>query len=451
MDINKWRAKNATYKHYAHFDARVSLNDVWDKVTNPDFIKSHGFYPLIKYTKHSKKYTDKSDRKFKVKDREICYSAHIDRCIFQYYSYLLNERYNQRVKHDNIDMVAVAYRNELGLNNIHFSKIAYDKIRSFSSCYIIVGDFTDFFGSLDHLYLKKMICNLLDVKKLPDNYYTVFKNITKYSTWALSDLLKINGLKDTKSDREKLNQKRTVITPEEFKRYKKKRIVQNKNSFGIPQGTAISAVLANVYMLEADKTINEKVIANNGLYMRYSDDFIIVIPKDKDNFKVFYDWLFTFLKKIPNVKLSPEKTKIYHYSDNAVMSCNSLFQEGVENSNNIINFLGFSFNGKEVCIRASTISKYYNKMYRKARTIRKRRGISYYGNKISCKNLYQKYSVKGAIIRRENGKKNLITGNFLTYVYRANKIYRNNEPIMKHTKHHMFKIHKAIYQNKEPS
>ncbi len=90
-------------------------------------------------------------------------------------------------------------------------------------------------------------------------------------------------------------------------------------------------------------------------------------------------------------------------------------------------------------------------MYRKARTIRKRRGISYYGNKISCKNLYQKYSVKGAKIRRENGKKNLITGNFLTYVYRANKIYRNNEPIMKHTKHHMFKIHKAIYQNKEPS
>ncbi|QHT59337.1 hypothetical protein GXP70_04700 [Paenibacillus lycopersici] len=49
-------------------------------------------------------------------------------------------------------------------------------------------------------------------------------------------------------------------------------------SKGIPQGTAISEVLANVYAIEFDEVINTYVTGLGGIYRRYSDDIIVVIP-----------------------------------------------------------------------------------------------------------------------------------------------------------------------------
>lgn len=39
-------------KGYAHFDLRTSLRnpDVQEKVCDPDWVSSHGFYPFIKFT-----------------------------------------------------------------------------------------------------------------------------------------------------------------------------------------------------------------------------------------------------------------------------------------------------------------------------------------------------------------------------------------------------------------
>ena len=49
-------------------------------------------------------------------------------------------------------MVAVAYRTDLHKNNIHFAKVAVDFIRESGPCYIMIGDFTNFFDNLDHRY-----------------------------------------------------------------------------------------------------------------------------------------------------------------------------------------------------------------------------------------------------------------------------------------------------------
>ena len=56
----------------------------------------------------------------------------------------------------------------------HIRKDAFDAIRSFSQCFILVGDFTDFFNNIEHQYLKKMICKVLDVECLPKDYFSVF-------------------------------------------------------------------------------------------------------------------------------------------------------------------------------------------------------------------------------------------------------------------------------------
>ena len=59
---------------------------------------------------------------------------------------------------------------------------------------------------------------------------------------------------------------------------------------------------------------------------------------------------------------------------------------------------------------AKTVSKHYQRMRKKAKTIAKSGGYTKRGNHISKKNLYMKYSVRGSTRK---------PGNFLTYVNSA--------------------------------
>ena len=153
MDLEDWKITHGRRRNYAHFDSKVSLNEVWGYINNPKNVAKHGFYPFIHYTLKFEKYSRNKGKV--IKERELCYSAHIDRLIFQLYGYYLNQIYNSKVDKEGISNAAIAYRDNLGKNNIHFAKQAIDFIRQNECCYIIVGDFTKFFDSLDHKYLKK--------------------------------------------------------------------------------------------------------------------------------------------------------------------------------------------------------------------------------------------------------------------------------------------------------
>ena len=181
MDRNEWKEKQAKKPapQYTHFDRRISLVQCFKYVTSPEKISRHGFYPFIHYTIKSRKVKD--GRKEKPKERQIYYAAHLDAWIYRYYSYLINEAYNRRVKVEDIDDVAVAYRTDLGKSNIQFAKTAFDHIRKACVCYVMIGDFTDFFDNLNHVYLKKQLCDLLSVNRLPDDFYAVYKNVTHFS------------------------------------------------------------------------------------------------------------------------------------------------------------------------------------------------------------------------------------------------------------------------------
>lgn len=334
MDFKDWKEKNKKAKNYAHFDLKVSLENVLEYIKNPKNIAKHGFYPFIQYEKRYVKYGRNGVRE---KIRRLCYSSHIDRYIYSYYGYMINEKYNEYMAKRNIDKVAIAYRNNLGKNNIHFAKDAFDFIRKMNKCIVIIGDFTDFFDSLNHIYLKSRLCELLECDKLENDYYAVFKNITKYSVWNLTDLLELNSLEDTMQGRKILNSRDRVLSKEDFKKYAKRFItvpnVEKKKDCGIPQGAAISAVLANVYMMKVDEEIQRLVSEYDGLYMRYSDDFIIVLSeqkcKDLDNVIV------EIREKIKLVKLTlqDEKTKCYRYENFRVLNC--------DGEKTAIDYLGF--------------------------------------------------------------------------------------------------------------
>lgn len=102
-----------------------------------------------------------------------------------------------------------------------------------------------------------------------------------------------------------------------------------------------------------------------------------------------------------------------------------------------MNFLGFTFDGEKVSLRAKTVSKYYQRLRKKAKTISKSGGYTKRGNHISKKNLYMKYSVRGS-----TGK----PGNFLTYVNSAQTPDRfgENERIGIVSKRNMQKIRKFL-------
>lgn len=424
-------------KQYAHFDYRTDIGREKDYIVCPDNIAKHGFYPFIHYEKRMIKYNKEKGRKEKTRD--ICYAAHIDRCIFQYYSYNLNEIYNNRIKELEIDMVPIAYRTDLKQSNVHFAERAFDFIKASSTCFVMIGDFTSFFDRLDHRYLKQRWCDLLQVGTLPDDHYAVFKNITRYSKWELTDLLEINGLPDTDTGRRKLNDQALVITKEQFKQYRS-HTQRNVNDYGIPQGSPISALLANIYMIDVDKAIHDLVSELNGMYMRYSDDFIIVLPLSASEItREKINCIIRLLNNTPGLTLEPNKTQFFQYEDGKLENCGETMGIEADCSNRFINFLGFTFDGKKVSIRSKTTSKYYYRMYRKAKNIAATGGYSPRGKHISGKNLYERYSIKGAF-----GQK----GNYLTYINRSLKVFGSNEDIDRDTKRHMQKIRKRLKREK---
>lgn len=499
MDIEKWKQKNSQPAGYAHFDAKFGLNSAWNYVSNPIKISQHSFFPFIYHQQISYKFSKNNYQKDNVyktgvseKIRPICYSSHIDRCIYKYYGFLLNEKYNEYTKKYDFTNSVVAYRTNLHKNNVHFAKQAFDFIKN-QNCSIMVGDFKGFFDNLDHIYLKKNLCKVLGVTTLSDDWYAVFKNITKYSKWDLISLLKINALIcDTDLDKLKrvraqaltgktrkarihlrklsskinlLNQQDLVLTKEQFKKYKKTYLQKNvppsddvnQKVRGIPQGSAISAVLSNVYMIEFDSIIYEYVNKFNGLYLRYSDDFIIIMPNNctllLNDLKIF---IFNLVDNITGIELQNDKTQLYSFQNNLITNISN--EDNHFNSS--IDYLGFVFDGKEITIRPKTISKYYYRMYRKLNFIVKCGGYTKKGKNISCSELYRVYTQKGRNGQYDNSllpekiikidKNNPYkSGNFLSYVDKSDRIFNPDdsivrEPINKHIQRHMLKIRRKI-------
>lgn len=416
-------------KPYAHFDLRVSLSmpSIRKYVMDRTKIVTHSFYPFIHFEKKNSRYGKKGPKK----PRELYYCSHLDRCVYQRYAFLLNYQYSIWACENNIDDVAIAYRDNLGKNNIDFAKDAFDAIRSFPQCFILVGDFTNFFDNLEHQYLKKMMCEVLGVERLPQDYFSVFKNITRFSSWDWKDIVKAAGENIAERGvRKKINSKETVLTKEQFQKNKKD-IKKNISGVGVPQGAPISAVLSNIYMIKFDKDIKRYVICKGGIYMRYSDDFIIVLPYERDaEIADFTSYIFSYVESMKGlIDLQKEKTSCYTYKDKVIY-------EGDQPSS--INYLGFLFDGKSIRIRPRAITKYYYRMRRKAHTIGRSNWTSSKGRRISAKELYSIYS--------RNDEKQT----FIDYARKAKGILKlNAQEANALIKHHKRKIAMAIKEGQK--
>lgn len=472
---------------YPHIGTPLTWDDkkrICSYVKNKSKISKHSFHPFIHktivsrklrkiYDKNGNLLNDGKREVLKPKVRDLYYSNHLDANIFSYYAHLLSKMYEKVLKEKKLNEVVTAYRKiplyengSLIRNkcNIDFAnevfKFIIDNVDKNIVC--ITLDIKSFFDNLNHNILKDAWNYVCKTEKLDEDHYAIFKNITKFSFVEEKDLFKLfqdkiiiktkSGIEKKKRvKRLKYLQNQNAIAfcdRNDIHTIRKKGLIRsnkhtnsNIRNVGICQGSPISSVLANIYMLEFDEHINSEVFKLEGLYRRYSDD-IVIICNVEDKQELIQLINYEIINKA-KLEIQEDKTRIYHIKRiNDRIQCYREFN-GILNENSIkwdIEYLGFSFNGQITYLKTSALGKYFRKMKLATRRCR------YFSNSIRNKSngqifkrrLFKKFSYIGA--RRKSKYERvkgttdcwrkthkLNWGNFITYAKLASKTMINNK------------------------
>src|SRR5690625_6108600 len=101
---------------------------------------------------------------------------------------------------------------------------------------------------MEQTILKRRFAEVLEVVGLSDKKYKVYKSVTRYSYYNKQLL---NQQLGTDKQIKKHKQLAYFANEKDFREFRKKhKVNRNSKKYGIPQGTALSAVLSNVYRSE---------------------------------------------------------------------------------------------------------------------------------------------------------------------------------------------------------
>lgn len=392
---------------YLHFDKPISEEHALNIVTNPHAVATHSFLPFITFNSTTfKVQKDKGTNAINktIKERPIAYSSHVDSHIYSYYASILNKLYEEELKRSNIASNVLAFR-ALNKSNIEFAYDAFQEIAKRGDCSAVALDLSKFFDTLDHSFLKSAWCRLLSTDNLPDDHYAVYKAITKFSKVDKNEVYELMGVpKNNARHTKKI--KKQICSFDDFRNKVRRAnlIIPNKANFGIPQGSPISALLSNIYMLEFDIEMKQYVSSLGGAYFRYCDDMLFIVPThEKNNVAGEAEKRLFRLK----VSLNTKKTEIrdFFITPKKIM-CDKPLQ-----------YLGFIFDGSNIFLRSSSLSRYSDRM---KRGVRLAKATMKSKNKLrESKGLPKKELFKEKVFARYShvGKRN-----FLTYGYRASRI-----------------------------
>jgi len=242
-------------KVYRHFDHPLCRSDAEVLVHNFNKNTSHSFLPLLTFQKKERRFrSGENGPVVSTKTRALAYSSNRDNCLYSYYASMLSDAYEGYIKASKIDHVVLAYRT--GGSNITHAAAAFEEIRSRGFCAAITFDITKFFDSIDHAVLKSNWSRVLGVTHLPEDHYKIFRSITAFATVEKSKCLERLGFHPRTADKDL---PRPLCTIEDFRNKVRgddgtcsNLVETNRKSFGIPQGTAISALAANISMIGID-------------------------------------------------------------------------------------------------------------------------------------------------------------------------------------------------------
>lgn len=370
-------------KKYLHFDAFLKKREILRIINDPQAVAENAFYPFLGYIKKTDRFSPpKEKRKGKPreqKERDIRYASRRDAAIFQTYRQLLLPSYEEQLKKAGIDDVAIAYRKipvpdrpQAGKCNIHHAYDVFRAIQRSAPCLAIALDIKGFFEHIDHAKLYTLWCSLLGVSSLPRDHLKVFKNITNYSVIDLHEALKVVPRPaDTRQVQ--------LCPPAVFREKVAPLAKKNPNPFGIPQGSPISDLLANLSLLNFDVEINSWIKKIGGTYKRYSDDIIMILPiQEGVDLKQTIQDSISFVnaalfKAGEHLKIKDSKTccGIFDKNENGISY--DPFQPPSVSDDDFkrkpFEYLGFSFDGQRALLRNSTVSGFYRKLTGRTRLI----------------------------------------------------------------------------------
>ncbi len=426
---------------YVHLDLPLNREAAEHLATNPAAVVKHSFYPFISYPVETQKVAKTPEGRVYRKEpkiRTIAYAAHRDSHIFAHYADILSERYEAAVKERGLHDCITAFRSLDGRSNIHFANEVFEFIKQTESCAALAMDVTDFFGTLDHAKLKEAWSSIIHHEKLPDDHFAVLKAITKYchvDREALYEALHvpIDNPRKPGSHRLPTDNLNRLCPPSRFRELVRDAGLLQINTAGkgIPQGSPISAVLSNIYMLETDTLLNQFVTEHGGLYRRYCDDILVVLPtiELRDQAKLMIEALRTVL----HLEFNPDKTDEIYFGPERPIQGKPL------------QYLGFTFDGRHKRIRPASVARFYRKMPRgvlRAKLLRKRAdelaGLTT-PSRLKKKKLYRLYSYLGKNLGKNKEEKR----NFLSYAFDAARIM-NDPGIKKQVKAHWKRLQEEI-------
>ena len=493
-------------KKYPHIDFPLENSErfrwIQNYITNPKNIAKHSFLPFIhkvsKKRRFRKKYDDygriilTEDGKTRHKDvkkRELFYASHLDSLIFSYYNHLLYSPYEEKLKEFRLEEVVTAYRripqnkeNPKSSNkcNIDFANDIFKIIKQYpkEKFAVITFDIKSFFDNINHSLLRTAMMEVLGVEKLSSDFFNVFKNITRFSYVDIQDIFKeyqneIICKKTNKKDRKikevkkKISRLKFLKNQEAIAFCNKKDFLKNKKhlikshkfikeegkliprNIGIPQGSPISSTLANLYLLNFDKKVNDFITSKDGYYKRYSDDMIIVCSYE--DIKCVENLIYEEIRKY-KLEIQKHKTQKFIFErGGGKMTCGQLFKDNIINWNKNLIYLGFEYDGEKVLLKSASLAGFYRKMKKSIR-----RGIYYsikHKKEIFKRRLYKKYTFRGArrykIYHWSIREKKFIPtskqnwGNFLSYAKKASNIIEDNK-IKSQIKNHWKIFHKEL-------
>jgi hypothetical protein len=218
----------------------------------------------------------------------------------------------------------------------------------------------------------------LNVKKLPDDHYRIFRTITRYAVvekQAVYERLGYYGAKMNARSGKIANgylvpynkMPKKLCTGHAFRQKiaggdgSKSLISVNLKTYGIPQGSPISDLLANLYLLNFDCAVRKILDALGGYYFRYSDDILLIAPGGEKEGKVLADEVRGMIGKFGSeLVIKEKKSSIFVFASKGKAQDFKVVQ-GTQGKNGI-EYLGFRYDGKKIFIRDSTISNLYRKV-----------------------------------------------------------------------------------------